>query len=224
MFLLSNLNLIPWEFRDFFFNWKGIMLLVGTAMLFSDEQRIPGVIVIAIGGFFLLRDFFEDVLDIDFLDWQVFWPILIIVGGILVIFGRGRLSSFSKPNWDTNTSREQSDDILNVTAVLGGGDISVTSNDFKGGKVTCFMGGGNYDLSNADIKEGPVVIDLFAMFGGGSFIVPSDWKVRIEVTAILGGFSDSRKRLSTVQEGEGHKELIIRGTVIMGGGEIKNFV
>ncbi|MEL6534583.1 MAG: LiaF domain-containing protein [Bacteroidota bacterium] len=221
VFLLGNLDILPYEVTDFLFNWKGLLLLIGFSVFFSDENRLPGIILIAFSTLLLTGDYLEEYLDIDFLSWDVLWPTFIIVGGLLVIAQRAQLGIFRAKT--EPVSYGATDDYLNVTAVLGGGDIHVNSADFRGGKVTAFMGGGTYDLSQAEIVEGPVVIDVFAMFGGATFIVPSDWNVRMEITPIMGGFSDDRKRLKTMQEGSSHKELILRGTVIMGGGEVKNY-
>jgi len=223
IFLLGNLDILPYAVSDFLFNWKGLLLLIGFSVLFSDENRLPGIILIAFSTLLLTGDYLEEYFNIDFLSWEVLWPTFIIVGGLLVIAQRAQWGVFRVSSEPVGTTYEATDDYLNVTAVLGGGDLHVNSADFRGGKVTAFMGGGTYDLSQADITQGPVVIDVFAMFGGATFIVPSDWKVRMEITPILGGFTDGRKRLTTVQEGAANKELILRGTVIMGGGEIKNY-
>jgi hypothetical protein len=46
--------------------------------------------------------------------------------------------------------------------------------------------------------------------------------VRNEITSIFGGFSDDRKP-SPDTPIDDKKELIIKGTVLFGGGDIKNF-
>ena len=77
-------------------------------------------------------------------------------------------------------------------------------------------------MVNAKLGEGDNVIDFFAMFGGGTFIVPADWDVNVDVTSIFGGFADKRIPSKNVSE-EKNKQLFIRGIVIFGGGEIKSF-
>jgi len=60
------------------------------------------------------------------------------------------------------------------------------------------------------------------MFGGCVLIVPSDWEVKVEVSAILGGVAD--KRIPTTNYiVEPKKELIIKGIVALGGCEIKSY-
>ena len=63
---------------------------------------------------------------------------------------------------------------------------------------------------------------MFTIFGGAKFIIPEDWDVRIEVSAIFGGFSDKRHiRKDTPRDPS--KELIIKGVAIFGGGDIVSF-
>jgi len=97
----------------------------------------------------------------------------------------------------------------------------VTSRNFRGGKVTNILGVGEYDLTQATLSGEKNVVDILTIMGGSSFIVPSDWNVRVEVTPILGGFGDTRKKdPNTIPDPR--KELFIKGLVIFGGGEIKN--
>lgn len=226
LFLLNNTNIIPDYIADYVLNWRGILIAVGVVLVTTDENKLPGVMLILIGGFFVLSNVMHEHFQIDFISWRVFWPILIIVGGVMLILRRGNVGMFQKGD-DVDYEHVvdgDSSDMLDITAVLGGGDVTVQSSNFRGGKVTCFMGGGNYDLSTCQLARGPQVIDVFAMFGGASFIVPSDWKVRVEVTSLFGGFTDSRKRTNLTAAEDSDRELIIRGTVLFGGGEIKNYV
>jgi hypothetical protein len=79
------------------------------------------------------------------------------------------------------------------------------------------MGGHEIDLRPAKISAGPAVIDLFVWWGGVEIRVPPDWKVTNEALPLLGGVEDNTV---APQEARGH--LILKGTVIMGGVEVKN--
>jgi hypothetical protein len=52
-------------------------------------------------------------------------------------------------------------------------------------------------------------------------VVPSDWKVQLKMTSILGGFND--KRTFIKESPDPSRILIIKGTAIFGGGEIKSY-
>jgi hypothetical protein len=58
------------------------------------------------------------------------------------------------------------------------------------------------------------------MFGGWTLRVPPNWHVKNEVLAIFGGISDKRY----LPEGaiqDNTRQLIVKGFVMFGGGEIK---
>lgn len=212
-FLLDNLGLIPFNLRQYVFKWEVILMIVGTVMLVSNSRNNTGWILILIGAFFLL----PDLIHIPWFEMRTFWPILLIAFGFFyIIRQRGHATPISeKP--------DGSMDFIDDTNIFGGGNVVITSNNFKGGKITSIFGGGDYDLTNAKLSAEPSVIDFFAMFGGGNFIVPADWNVRTDVTAIFGGFSDKRKTKIDPGTSDPNKELFIKGFVLFGGGELKSY-
>jgi hypothetical protein len=82
--------------------------------------------------------------------------------------------------------------------------------------LTAILGGFEVDLRNASI-QGEAVMDVMAVMGGVQLRVPDDWIVIIEGFPILGGYDDK-----TRPPKDSVKRLVIRGTVIMGGVEVKN--
>ncbi|MCR9253121.1 MAG: cell wall-active antibiotics response protein, partial [bacterium] len=219
LFLLDNFRLLPLDILDHILSFWGIVATIGIVVISSSDNKTPGYIMLGIGSFFILSDILRYELGIRWIDaWEIFWPVAIIFIGVMILIRKDNIFSDKKKRNIDPSNR----DMLNITAILGGGNVSVKSDNFQGGKVTAFMGGGDYDLSASQLAEGDQEIDVFCMFGGATFIVPSDWNVRLEVTSIFGGFSDSRK-LQESNTGS-DRELVIRGTVIFGGGEIKNYV
>jgi predicted membrane protein len=90
---------------------------------------------------------------------------------------------------------------------------------FKGGDVTSIMGGTEIDLSQADFS-GTIVLDVTQIMGGTKIIVPSNWEVRSEVTAIFAGFEDKRQQPTAINP---DKVLRLQGTSIFGGIELRNY-
>ena len=81
------------------------------------------------------------------------------------------------------------------------------------------MGGCNLDFRSALIQPpNQAVLEVFALCGGIEIRVPEDWTVVSELEVILGGVDD-RKAAPPKDES---KRLILRGTVLMGGVEVKN--
>jgi hypothetical protein len=155
-------------------------------------------------------------MDIPWFRMRTFWPLILIAFGFFyIIRQRGHDTPIGQ-------KADGSMDFLDDTNVFGGGDVSITSNNFKGGKITSVFGGSNYDLTSAKLSEGANVIDFFAMFGGGTFIVPSDWNIKLDVTTVFGGFSDKRRVTSNPSLSDPSKELYIKGFVLFGGGELKS--
>ena len=94
------------------------------------------------------------------------------------------------------------------------------SKNFQGGDLINIFGGSELDLIQADFN-GTATIDLITIFGGTKLLVPSNWNVKSEAVTIFGGMDDKRK-MQVTQEASG-KTLLIRGTVIFGGIEIKSY-
>jgi hypothetical protein len=64
------------------------------------------------------------------------------------------------------------------------------------------------------------VIDVVQLFGGVKIIIPSNWELKSEVTAILGGVDDKRPTLNNPATG---KRLVLTGFVMFGGVDIKSY-
>jgi hypothetical protein len=112
-----------------------------------------------------------------------------------------------------------SEDYIDSTAFFGGVHKKIVSKSFKGGDVVTIMGGTELDLSQADIS-GTVRLDVVQIMGATKIIVPAHWEIRTDVTAIFAGFEDKRQQ-PTVNNPE--KILLIDGTSLFGGIELKNF-
>jgi hypothetical protein len=99
----------------------------------------------------------------------------------------------------------------------------VTSQQFQGGKVTAIFGGLNYNMLKAKLAPGENYLDVFCLFGGMKLVVPEGWTVKIRVMSLFGGFSDKQRFRMPELKMDQDAQLIIKGTVIFGGGEIKSY-
>lgn len=209
--VLDNFGFIPWEIRYYLTSWETIVIVIGAFLVSTRRNKAPGIIMILVGAFFLIPDIF----NISRYQWRNLWPILLIVVGILIIFRKRVHDSYRSPD------KERDIDTIDDMNILGGGERVITSRNFKGGKITNILGGAQYDLTQATLSGERNVIDVFCMLGSATLQVPPDWNVRVEVTPILGGFSDKR-RTDPIAIPDPRKELFIKGVVILGGGEVKN--
>ena len=209
--LLDNLDIIPYYIPDYLLSWKTFLIALGTYFIVGRKKPEPGIIMIAIGTIFLLQDFYYfRIRDI----WHILWPAIFIAIGASLILRRSRNKESQEDEKKNNV------DYVDDFAILGGREIKVDSQNFKGGKISAMLGGSTIDLRGANLAEGENVLDVFAMFGGTSVIVPQDWTIKVDVFSLLGGFGDKRDSSVKVVP-HPSKVLIIKGFVMFGGGDIK---
>ena len=208
LILGSNLGFIPYSLRDLLINWKMMLMVIGLVIVLASDNKITGIILMVVGGFFYLPEFFD--FDINFRD--LFWPVILITIGLVFIFRRKHT-----PSGEYN---ENDADYIDELDVFGGGDKIINSQNFKGGKMTCIFGGSNINLTPARLSPGKHTIDVLMIFGGTKLIIPGDWNVKVDVIPIFGGFADKRQPISNLNN---ESKLVIKGIAVFGGGEIKSF-
>jgi predicted membrane protein len=210
------------------FTWQMLLiaigLFIGLKKGFSDGGWFVPIII---GGAFLLNDYF-----IDGNIRRHLWPLILICIGVLFIFRpkrRRRWRDWSEkknagieaetitPLSETEYSK---DDFVNSTCIFSGAKRVVLSKNFKGGDLVNVFGGCEIDLMQADMTS-PAVVDVTAIFGGATLVVPSNWAIKSEAVTIFGGISD--KRRFTGVSAEPTKTLVLKGTMIFGGLEIKSY-
>jgi predicted membrane protein len=219
-------------FPDWFFTWP--MLLIAIGVFTGLRHGFRGgawFVLILLGGIFLIDDLSPAVNLRHYI-----WPLVIMCIGLMILFKPNRFKRFRNgrrfrrgferwheqygpisPNEPENYSGE---DFIDVTSVFGGVKKIIVSKNFKGGDITNFMGGTEVNLTQADF-QGTVTIDATNIFGGTKLVVPASWDVKSEVTAIFGGMEDKRD-LHAIKP-DPNKQLIIDGTCMFGGIEIRNF-
>ena len=111
-------------------------------------------------------------------------------------------------------------DRINESVIFSGVNRKLMTKDFQGGKATVIFGGLDLDLTQVDFT-GIVTLDLEVGFGGVKLLVPPHWDVRTEVSNIAAGLEDKRM----FREGgvDTNKVLILKGTLLFSGLEIKSF-
>jgi hypothetical protein len=105
-----------------------------------------------------------------------------------------------------------------TTAILSGRQHHDELDSIVGGEANAFMGGIQLDLRNATMSESSAVIEVFVMMGGIDLWIPADWVVVSDVDVVMGGIEDKTRR----PNGESPKRLVLQGTVLMGGLNIRN--
>lgn len=207
--LMRNFGLMSENVWDVIFSWQMLLIAIGVINISNDSSRGVGWVLIAIGGFFLISDLY----DLPYSFRQVFWPALLILIGLVLIFGSSRI--FRRRH--INVSKGE--DFIEEVSIFGGRERFVDSQAFRGGKIVSVFGGSKIHLTQAQLAEGEIEIENVSIFGGSTLIVPSDWNVKIEVFNIFGGYADKRIRSQV----DFNKTVTVKGVAIFGGGEIKSY-
>jgi len=204
LFLLDNFDVIYFDVPYWVFRWQTILIIIGLLLLANSENKTAGFVLIAIGVF----------------GWcPELWPLVLIGLGLYILYRR-RDHTIKKTD-DQTDFESSNDDYINDTAIFGGGNKRISTQNFRGGKLTAVFGGSDIDLYDCRLAEGTNYLDVFVMFGGTDITMPSDWNVKIEVLPIFGEFSDKRrKEPNHVPDPE--RKLIIKGLVLFGGGNLKS--
>jgi predicted membrane protein len=195
------------------------MLLIGIGIisLFSSESRTPGTILILIGGTFILPRIF----DMPFNVMHLFWPIILIGVGVLILTKRLPRRHWHQRRYQVNNAENLEDGYIHEENIFSGGKQRVMHQVFRGGHINCVFGGSEVDLTQASLAEGTSELEVNTIFGGVTLIVPADWRIQLKMTSIMGGFSDKRSYIK--ESPDTSKVLIIKGSTIFGGGELKSY-
>jgi hypothetical protein len=121
-----------------------------------------------------------------------------------------------------STSGGNGDDAtFDQAVILSGFRRRVTSQHFRFGKATAVLGGFHLDFTRADIDGSRAVLHIDTVFGGGEVRVPDTWRIVIEAAAVAGAFVDETYPQPAASSAPA-KQLIVRGSAIFGGVNIKN--
>lgn len=211
VFILNRLDLIPYEISHVIFSWQMLLIAIGSFNLINKKYT-PAIILITLGTVFII----PELIDIDYSIRRLFWPIALVVVGIVLILRRNQ--GFDKFSILENNGGDI--DFIDQSNIFGGNKLICTSKNFKGGRVTSVFGGSEINFQQTEISNANATIDVFTMFGGSKFIVPQNWNVKINIVSIFGGFND--KRFLSPKISNQDNTLIINGFTIFGGGDVRS--
>lgn len=228
-------------------NWE--MILIGVGLFIgakSGFKDLTWVIPVIIGLIFLGNDIFP-----GFRFSKVVWPLGIIAIGMVIVLkgssakkksdfnldyapqkpaddfvsGFQRIDSPETPTVEATPTEDTSKNIspndeLECVAVFGGVKRVVVSKNFRGGEIVAVLGGADIDLTHADFK-GTIKLEATNILGGTKLIVPPTWDVQSEMVAIFGGVEDKRRIQPELIDR--NKRLVLYGTALFGGLEVKSY-
>ena len=231
LLLTFNVGLLPMEYKHVIFSLPMIPIIIGFTFLFSKHKFFTGIILMLVGGFFILPK-----LDIESLDFitQNGWAIALIIGGVLIIFKtlfgkhfshhnpesfRTHCAWHNKCHTNNRKSSGNGQGYIDHNCIFGGGKERLDIKEFKGGDINCVFGGIELDLMDSELAEGIHTLEINSIFGGCVLFVPITWNIEIRSTRVFGQFVDSRPKPGFKVDEK--SKLIIEANAVFGGGEIK---
>jgi predicted membrane protein len=216
LFLLNTMNILHFRISNVIFSWPFIMLVIGLFVLVNTEKKFLGGILSGIGALFLIPRIFP---QIDY-DGGIIIPIFFIVLGTYIILKKRKVDAeFGNASDTSKINKDKIDDV----SIFGGGTKIISSNNFQGGSITAIFGGSEINLINCQLAEGDNILDVLCVFGGTTIILPKEWNVVINVTSVLGGFSNKAIRNPSIVLDQS-RTLHIKGLAMFGGGEVKTYL
>lgn len=215
-------------FPEWIFSWQTLLIALGIFLGFKHNFRGPAwFILILVGGIFLFGE-----LNPDISARRYVIPAILISIGMFLIFrpGHGQRCGRrfqQKKNSDNPLTPDQmsagtdtQEDFVDSTSIFGGAKKNIISKNFRGGDLVNIFGGTELDLTRADFN-GTAEIDMTTIFGGTKLIIPPNWTVKSDAVTIFGGLEDKRNMHLAVDDPS--KVLVLKGTVIFGGIELKSY-
>jgi predicted membrane protein len=219
--ILLLLKTMGIEFPFWVFQWYSLLILIGLLIGIGSAFRDKGgLIMMAVGAVFLLRDVYSDT---PYREYAI--PVVVILAGIFFMISnrRRRQTSEQQDGFTSGMTDEavemHKSDVIDVAAVFGGVKRLVVTKNFRGGEAVAVFGGVELNLIQSDIQH-PIELETVAVFGGIKLIIPSNWNVRSEAVAIFGGVEDKRDP-NVIPDP--NKTIVLKGSTIFGGIEIKSF-
>ena len=195
LFLGRNMNW--WNFSIFFEGWWTLFLIVPSIIsLVRKESMGTSFLILVLGVLMLLAS--QNVIDWSTI-WKVFLPIIIMVVGLLIIFGNRKVKT-----------KKVKGNAKEYVAIFSGVDevINKIENDFK---MTAVFGGIELDMRDVTL-DSDLVIDCFTLFGGIDIRLPKDVKVEVNGLPIFGGVENKYRN-----NHEAKVTVYINHTTICGG-------
>ncbi|NCB69150.1 MAG: hypothetical protein EOM47_09925 [Bacteroidia bacterium] len=229
LFLGFNFGILPAALKWVIFSWPMLLIFLGVVN-WIKRKPFSGTVLFIIGAFFIfpriINAYPEAFPGVNGDFTHTYWPLLLIAGGLLLILSKMFGNKWGFAEWDHQSygnkqySRSQgATGSFEKNAVFGSGEHIVLDPEFKGGEINAVFGGITLDLRKTNLPVGETRLEVNAVFGGVTIFVPREWHVESNMDAVFGGFEDKR---ALVEPLDPTRRLVITGSCVFGGGELKN--
>lgn len=143
--------------------------------------------------------------------FKFIFAVVVISLGIKLLSRAGK-----KKSWNLSKPTSSTEDFINEVLVFSPINKIIKSENLREGKVVMVFAGGQIDLREAKTLQKEINLEFVCIFGGVKIMIPKNWRVNTQGTAIFGGYDKKTEEENT--------EVVVnlRGSIIFGGIEITN--
>ncbi len=209
-------NLGWWNIDDLFLEWwPMILVLIGLITIFAPGGSWGGgIFLIFLGAIFLLHS--HGIYDIS----ELIWPALLMMVGIMIWPRRKYVSDEHDGGSRSNTKYRDTgtDHVFNINTLFTSRREVIRDDQLKGGHVTSVFSQLDIDLRESQARDN-TYIEVTAVFGSASIMIPKDWKVIKHGGPVFGKVNDKR---TDIRENSFTKAVTIEMNAIFGSVDLLN--
>lgn len=207
-----NVGWFPVIYKPIVISWQMLLILVSLASYLKGHWN-SGTILLLIGLFFIMPKIGEAFPDagIPDVNFRTYWPVLLIVAGIMSIGGmfRKKRKHHLNKNYtvagtmEDNDSRsrgfQENSDRIEKDVAFNSNHQIILSSDFYGGEVNVIFGEMIMDLTRVASLNPGNRLEVCVAFGSAIIYVPRGWIVNImKSETFAGAVEDDRDRESGI--------------------------
>lgn len=157
------------------------------------------------------------------------WPILIIAMlcsiGLSILFDGPRKFYKYKKHFNEEEIKEEffsqsEEGKIDIQVSMGGSVKYINTDNFKVANIDCSFAGVKVYFDKAIIQEENAIINIDASFAGVELYVPREWKIKNNISCVLGGVDEKNNIYLSRSKEEKNKEVILNGKCNLSGVEI----
>lgn len=228
-----NLGVIPVEYKNILISWQMLLIVLGFLALFR-RHLIGGFALLSVGTFFILPlvgRCFPAIFNDSFSDLHTYWPVLLIIVGILFLFKKkdkkwqhrcgASVEESPVEILDANSHAEDKSGYIEKSVMFSNIEQIVFSSDFKGGDVNVAFGEVKLDLRKVTSLNEKNRMEINVMFGAAVIYVPENWHLNMKSSNMFADIQDKRHKIDTYQE-TNNLTLHLKASCLFGSIEIRN--
>lgn len=152
--LLDRIGLIHYNLSHILLSWPMLLIVIGL-FSFRKEKKNIGILLLVVGGIFLLKRILwvlpsvHALIPLNYICGK-FWPLLMIVVGVLILINSKRKQPYvySQKSGNTTFTETTAEGYFHKESIFSGSEHIFLSPIFRGGNIFILFGGIKLDLTH----------------------------------------------------------------------------